>query len=219
MQESVFCLQKLAEKVRKSRQKKWWQKSVNYTNPGFSTNGWRGIGAVQSWWFSRSQPEFWRKMKKIGGDRSPRSLTPRMYGNTSSPLWCFRTYKPYIFCENMILATSQCQNILCLVLVSYTYHIQWPLTPCCSVPPVPNCFVISKGFFHSSVFSHFPLNMESVLKLKESSWRKEGKRHMQWEKGDPTTQLNRDPTTQPRSDHSTQIQIAKLILQHPLLAE
>ena len=30
-----------------------------------------------------------------------------------STIWCFRAYKPYIFCENMILATCQCQHIFC----------------------------------------------------------------------------------------------------------
>ena len=29
-------------------------------------------------------------------------------------IWCFRPYKPYIFCEDMILATCQCQHILCI---------------------------------------------------------------------------------------------------------
>ena len=31
----------------------------------------------------------------------------------SSTIWCFRAYKPYIFCEDMILATCQCQHIFC----------------------------------------------------------------------------------------------------------
>ena len=30
-----------------------------------------------------------------------------------STIWCFRAYKPYIFCEDMILATCQCQHIFC----------------------------------------------------------------------------------------------------------
>ena len=30
-----------------------------------------------------------------------------------STIWCFRLYKPYIFCEDMILATCQCQQIFC----------------------------------------------------------------------------------------------------------
>ena len=30
-----------------------------------------------------------------------------------STTWCFRAYKPYIFCEDMILATCQCQHIFC----------------------------------------------------------------------------------------------------------
>ena len=30
-----------------------------------------------------------------------------------STIWCFRAYKPYIFCEDMILATCHCQHIFC----------------------------------------------------------------------------------------------------------
>ena len=30
-----------------------------------------------------------------------------------STIWCFRAYKPYIFSEDMILATCQCQHIFC----------------------------------------------------------------------------------------------------------
>ena len=30
-----------------------------------------------------------------------------------STIWCFQAYKPYIFCEDMILATCQCQHIFC----------------------------------------------------------------------------------------------------------
>ena len=30
-----------------------------------------------------------------------------------STVWCFRAYKPYIFCEDMILATGQCHHIFC----------------------------------------------------------------------------------------------------------
>ena len=29
-----------------------------------------------------------------------------------STIWCFRPYKPYIFCEDMILATCQCHSLL-----------------------------------------------------------------------------------------------------------
>ena len=67
--------------------------------------------------------------------------------SVSSPListiWCFRAYKPYIFCEDMILATCQCQILsyipsiwvlhslllFCLVsvnfLVAFLFYIQW----------------------------------------------------------------------------------------------
>ena len=31
-----------------------------------------------------------------------------------STIWGFRRYIPYIFCEDMILATCQCQHILCI---------------------------------------------------------------------------------------------------------
>ena len=30
-----------------------------------------------------------------------------------STIWCFRAYKLYIFCEDMILATCQCQHVFC----------------------------------------------------------------------------------------------------------
>ena len=36
-----------------------------------------------------------------------RSVTPPLI----STIWCFRPYKPYIFCEDMILATYQCHHI------------------------------------------------------------------------------------------------------------
>ena len=39
----------------------------------------RDKSAVQSWWFSRSQPKFWRKMKTNGGVRTQRTLTFWMY--------------------------------------------------------------------------------------------------------------------------------------------
>ena len=51
-----------------------------------------------------------------------------------STIWCFRAYKPYIFCEDMILATCQCQHIFCCwvepslllssSLLSPIFHIQ-----------------------------------------------------------------------------------------------
>ena len=45
-----------------------------------------------------------------------RSLFVRPASVTSpliSTIWCFPAYKPYIFCEDMILATCQCQHIFC----------------------------------------------------------------------------------------------------------
>ena len=49
-----------------------------------------------------------------------------------STIWCFRAYKLYIFCEEMILATCQCQHIFCcwvepslLLSSSTTTHIEW----------------------------------------------------------------------------------------------
>ena len=56
--------------------------SVCSSQAAKTTNRWRGISAVQSWRFSRSQPKFWRKMKKIGGVRSPGSPAFRMYDKT-----------------------------------------------------------------------------------------------------------------------------------------
>ena len=45
------------------------------------------------------------------------NLTMRPIWSVTSPListiWCFRAYKLYIFCEDMILATFQCQHIFC----------------------------------------------------------------------------------------------------------
>ena len=44
-----------------------------------------------------------------------------------STIWCFRAYNLYIFCEDMILATCQCQHIFCcwvehsLLLSSYIF--------------------------------------------------------------------------------------------------
>ena len=38
----------------------------------------------------------------------PASVTPPLI----STIWCFRSYKPYIFCEDMILATCQCHSLL-----------------------------------------------------------------------------------------------------------
>ena len=40
--------------------------------------------------------------------RRPASVTPPLI----STIWCFRPYKPYIFCEDMILVTCQCQHML-----------------------------------------------------------------------------------------------------------
>ena len=46
-----------------------------------------------------------------------------------STIWCFRAYKLYIFCEDMILATCQCQHIFCcwvepsLLLSSLNYVV------------------------------------------------------------------------------------------------
>ena len=41
----------------------------------------------------------------------------RRHASVTSPListiWCFRAYKPYVFCEDMILSTCQCQHIFC----------------------------------------------------------------------------------------------------------
>ena len=63
-----------------------------------------------------------------------------------STIWCFRAYKPYIFCEDMILATCQCQHIFCwwvepslllsschlncwikiiLIIIDITYTLKW----------------------------------------------------------------------------------------------
>ena len=39
--------------------------------------------------------------------RRPASVTSPLI----STIWCFRAYKPYIFCKDMILATCQCQHI------------------------------------------------------------------------------------------------------------
>ena len=45
----------------------------------------------------------------------PASVTPTLI----STVWCFRPYKPYSFCEDMILATCQCHSLLSWVELSY----------------------------------------------------------------------------------------------------
>ena len=43
-----------------------------------------------------------------------------------STIWCFRPYKPYIFCEYMILATCQCHSLLSWAQFSFK-HICWKI--------------------------------------------------------------------------------------------
>ena len=50
----------------------------------------------------------WVALSSLFGRRRPASVTPPLI----STLWCFRPYKPYIFCEDMILATCQCHSLL-----------------------------------------------------------------------------------------------------------
>ena len=63
-----------------------------------------------------------------------------------STIWCFRAYKPYIFCEDMILATCQCQHIFCcwvepslllssLISLHATSTMRWQLI--CIIRPLP----------------------------------------------------------------------------------
>ena len=54
-----------------------------------------------------------------------------------SAIWCFRAYKPYIFCEDMILATCQYQHIFwCWVepslLLSMFLHLLYFLWTICN---------------------------------------------------------------------------------------
>ena len=46
----------------------------------------------------------------VGWVGCPASVTSPLI----STIWCFRAYKPYIFCEDMILATCECHHILCI---------------------------------------------------------------------------------------------------------
>ena len=40
-----------------------------------------------------------------------------------STIWCFRAYKLYIVCEDMILATCQCQHIFCCCLLLSSFPL------------------------------------------------------------------------------------------------
>ena len=52
-----------------------------------------------------------------------------------STIWCLWAYKPYIFCEDMILATCQCQHIFCcwvepsLLLSSFPRYLLGKIPP------------------------------------------------------------------------------------------
>ena len=47
----------------------------------------------------------------------PASVTPPLI----SPSWCFWPYKTYIFCEDMILVTCQCQHLSSVAELSPVY--------------------------------------------------------------------------------------------------
>ena len=51
----------------------------------------------------------WVALSSVVRSSSSRIVTSPLI----STIWCFRAYKPYIFCEDMILATCQCQHIFC----------------------------------------------------------------------------------------------------------
>ena len=50
----------------------------------------------------------WVALSSVVCRRPSRIVTPHII----STIWCFRPYKPYIFCEDMILATCQCHSLL-----------------------------------------------------------------------------------------------------------
>ena len=57
--------------------------------------------------------------------RCPASVTPHLI----STIWCFRPYKPYIFCEDMILATCQCHSFLSWA----QFTVVWSFTCVCII--------------------------------------------------------------------------------------
>ena len=69
---------------------------------------------VYCWWvcYCETQPPAsigWVALSSMFVVR-PASVTPPLI----STIWCFRPYKPYIFCEDMILATCQCHILSCI---------------------------------------------------------------------------------------------------------
>ena len=50
----------------------------------------------------------WVALSSVVCLSSSRIVTPHLI----STIWCFRPYKPYIFCEDMILAICQCHSLL-----------------------------------------------------------------------------------------------------------
>ena len=80
-----------------------------------------------------------------------------------STIWCFWPYKPYIFCEDMILATCQHHN-----LKPYTFQSEFRIVYCCLVHNVfvstlegvfsrLNCDVRSEDWCFNLKFSAFSI--------------------------------------------------------------
>ena len=75
----------------------------------FNFDNWRRENILlhfDSIFFSSSSRSWKTSNSSVG---CPASVTSPLI----STIWCFRAYKPYIFCEDMILATCQCQHIFC----------------------------------------------------------------------------------------------------------
>ena len=54
----------------------------------------------------------WSKSSEIANSIGFRQYVTIMTSYVFSTVWRFRPYKPYIFCEDMILATCQCHSLL-----------------------------------------------------------------------------------------------------------
>ena len=105
-----------------------WQQVLNPIHPGTAPNGEPGctLGAKKQEWsnaenlkseskkpiFQNSACSFHWLSSSIftycSSFGCPASVTPLLI----STIWCFGPYKPYIFCEDMILATCQCHSLL-----------------------------------------------------------------------------------------------------------
>jgi hypothetical protein len=118
-------------------QPSWEQRRADGFSPTFHsslTTAWQiaGVKNLQKIWKSyRRRTKRWCEEKKLCKKRrNCETQPPASIGWVAlssvvrcsfvvrpspliSTIWCFRPYKPYISCEDMILATCQCQHIFC----------------------------------------------------------------------------------------------------------